>query len=775
MYESFFGLTTDPFRLTPEHSFCFDHRHFSRAKAYIDYALLRGEGFVVVTGQPGTGKTMLATDLVARMGNRDAKVAMLTSTQMGATDLLRMAAYSFGLAVGQPHKAGVLQAIMGFLAQQRRLGRRVLLIVDEAQDLPVRALEELRLLANLQQDGSPLIQMVLLGQESFRDLVRSDELEQLHQRVVAAWHLGPLDANETIAYVRHRLECAGWQGDPAFEPGVLRIVFTFSQGVPRRINLVCSRLLLRGFSEERHIITEQDANCVFAELNEEELGPRRLEPHDTLPAGGTDWAEIDHGLYSASLDSMGLEEVMDDAAEVSEDDHDRATMRVDSIGGKTESAAQAASPMSRVAPSEEALATFSDRQDALLDDEPHSPLADPNNAGKPRAPGVAGTRHGYTDEMVRGSPDRGSLWLAFIGLGSLALLGGLLYLAVPERRQPFVELYAQWTAERSQIPATETSPRADGGEKASPPNALASAKGPPDTPGESDKAKGSPAPNPDGDSTMTAIRGLKQPADAQPKVAPEDPVPLGAAPSPAFEDLEQGRSLLAESAPGVAPEEDEAGVRRAGETPENGADIHAKSEPSEQPEPSPMPEALAELDDSAIGESAMIEPKAPSPAPPVPPGHAHLDKEGALDGTVVATRPDSQDLPVSGEGGPATSPTVTTCRVLFDWDSITVGARYQADLDEIIVALRESGGHAVDIIGFTDRYGDPDYNRALSRRRAEAVADYLAAGGIERGRLRIEGRGARAPDDPADEAGLRQVDAEDRMVKVVVRPADNGR
>lgn len=293
MFEAFYGLREDPFRLSSDHRFCYPHRNFARARAYVDYALHRAEGFVMVTGNPGTGKTTLINDLLSRLPERSTRAATLLSTRLDAEDLLRMTAYALGLETRTQPKALLLQQLMEFMNEQYRRGGRTLLIIDEAQDLGASALEELRLLTNLHLAGHPLLQIVLVGQEPLRELVRRPEMEQLHQRLIAAWHLQSLSPAETVAYVRHRLETAGWQGDPVFEPGVLQVVFDFSQGVPRRINLICSRLLLHGCLSELHRLSKADALNLVHELGEEELAPEQESMAD-LPE--VDWAEIDKGL-----------------------------------------------------------------------------------------------------------------------------------------------------------------------------------------------------------------------------------------------------------------------------------------------------------------------------------------------------------------------------------------------------------------------------------------------------------------------------------------------
>ena len=230
MYEPFFNLTAEPFRLSPDHHFCYNHAQYAKAKAYMAYAFMRAEGFVMVTGEPGTGKTTLIGDLVESLADENVVVANLVSTQLAADDLLRMVAFAFGIPADVVDKSSILQQLNARFLGLHREGGRALLIVDEAQDLNPEAMEELRLLTNLQQDGKPLLQIFLLGQPELRDMIHDQRLTQVHQRIIATSHLTALKEDETRAYVEHRLNVVGWKNDPA----ISRAVFPASSSAATR-------------------------------------------------------------------------------------------------------------------------------------------------------------------------------------------------------------------------------------------------------------------------------------------------------------------------------------------------------------------------------------------------------------------------------------------------------------------------------------------------------------------------------------------------------------
>jgi putative secretion ATPase (PEP-CTERM system associated) len=271
MYEVFYNLTAEPFRLSPDHSFCYDHKCYAKARAYMAYAFMRAEGFVMVTGRPGTGKTTLIGELIESLADENVKTANLVCTQLQADDLLKVTAYSFGVENHIVEKGELLQHLDVLLRRWHRDGRRALLIVDEAQDLSESAMEELRLLTNIQENGQPLLQIFLLGQPELRDLVLSPSMEQVHQRIVAASHLEALEKEETEAYIMHRLDKVGWQGNPALSKTIFPLIHKFSEGVPRRVNLICSRLFLHSCVEQRDRIGVADLQEVIKELQSENL------------------------------------------------------------------------------------------------------------------------------------------------------------------------------------------------------------------------------------------------------------------------------------------------------------------------------------------------------------------------------------------------------------------------------------------------------------------------------------------------------------------------
>ena len=266
MYADHYGLSGPPFQLTPDARFWFESRTHRKAMAYLGYGLAQGEGFIVVTGEIGAGKSTLVAYLMATIDRARLNAISLVSTQVEGDDMLRLAAQGLGIATGAVEKARLLDAVEQKLEQELRAGKRTLLIVDEAQNLPVSALEELRMLSNFQVAGKALLQIVLLGQPEFRDKLASPGLEQLRQRVIAIHHLEAMGADEVEAYIRHRLNVVGWRGRPDFAPGAFAAVHASTGGIPRRVNQLANRLLLHSAIEGADLIGAESVEAVAEDL-----------------------------------------------------------------------------------------------------------------------------------------------------------------------------------------------------------------------------------------------------------------------------------------------------------------------------------------------------------------------------------------------------------------------------------------------------------------------------------------------------------------------------
>lgn len=266
MYDSFYGLSARPFQLTPDPRFWFESATHRTAMSYLGYGLAQGEGFIVITGEVGSGKTTLVGHVLQSIDPARLTAAKLVTTQVGDADLLRLVADAFGIAIASPAKSDALSAIENFLHEEARAGRRTLLIVDEAQNLDFSALEELRMLSNFQLGESPLMQIFLLAQPEFRKTLASPDLEQLRQRVIATHHLEAMLPEEIGPYIQHRLRLVGWQDDPHFTPDAFDALWRASAGVPRRLNGVASRLLLYGAVEEKHQLGGEDVANVVEDM-----------------------------------------------------------------------------------------------------------------------------------------------------------------------------------------------------------------------------------------------------------------------------------------------------------------------------------------------------------------------------------------------------------------------------------------------------------------------------------------------------------------------------
>ena len=286
MFNDFYGLTGRPFQLTPDPTFYFESLTHRKALSYLSYGLAQGEGFVVITGEVGAGKSTLVAHLMATVDPARLTAAQIVTSKLDGEELVHVVAQAFGLIVDGHDKASALGAIEAFLHDEARAGRRCLLVVDESQNLELDALEELRMLSNFQLGSHPLLQTLLLGQPEFRDTIQDHpQLEQLRQRVIAANHLEAMELGEVQAYIEHRLKCVGWVGNPQFDQGVYTELYEASGGVPRRINQICNRLMLLGAVEQRGRIDRAMLGQVLDELElDGTMQLKKIEPKQVAEA-----------------------------------------------------------------------------------------------------------------------------------------------------------------------------------------------------------------------------------------------------------------------------------------------------------------------------------------------------------------------------------------------------------------------------------------------------------------------------------------------------------
>lgn len=303
MYESFYQLRAKPFALNPDPKFFFGSKGHKRAMAYLEYGLSLGEGFIVITGEIGAGKTMLVRNLFKKLEHENVVAAQLVSTQLDADDMLRAVAAAFGLEQEGLNKASLLKKLESYLLNIVKQGKRPLLVVDEAQNLAPRAVEELRMLSNFHHAEKPLLQSFLLGQPEFRITLQSQEMQQLKQRVIASYHLGAMDASETRSYIQHRLDLVGWKGDPALADEAYQRIHEYTGGIPRKINTLCDRLMLLGYLSEKHHFERAEVQEVIDDLGQEtahSATPAAFKPGAPQPAD----AQAKPPQWEAQLDGM---------------------------------------------------------------------------------------------------------------------------------------------------------------------------------------------------------------------------------------------------------------------------------------------------------------------------------------------------------------------------------------------------------------------------------------------------------------------------------------
>ncbi|MFB0611569.1 XrtA/PEP-CTERM system-associated ATPase [Aurantiacibacter poecillastricola] len=343
MFDNFYGLTGKPFQLTPDPEFYFRSVTHRKALSYLGYGLAQGEGFIVITGEVGSGKSTLVAHMMESLDPGQVTVAQVVTSKLDEEEIVHVVARSFGLDIEGHDKATALTEIESFLHEEAREGRRCLLVLDESQNLAVPALEELRMLSNFQLGNHPLLQTLLLGQPEFRATIQSDPgLEQLRQRVIAAHHLEPMQQGEIEPYMTHRLKKVGWDGNPAFDQRVFAELYEASGGIPRRVNQIANRLLLLGAVEERSRIDAAMLQNVLAEMDAERAFPEAApapmpsvepapEPAAPVPSQtGVDMQTLVACLAERDAQIAELQQALVDIAEQREAD------RTDTVGPEIE-------------------------------------------------------------------------------------------------------------------------------------------------------------------------------------------------------------------------------------------------------------------------------------------------------------------------------------------------------------------------------------------------------------------------------------------------------
>lgn len=277
MYEKYYGFRERPFQLTPSPNWFYASKLHKRALAYLQYGLSQGEGFIVITGDVGTGKTTIANQLLSQLNQDEIIAKQIVTSKLEPDDLIRMIASCFNLVVTEHSKASYLDAIYSYLKRLDAQHRRALLLVDEAQNLPLASIEELRMLSNFQLNGKPLLQSFLLGQNELNAIIQAADMEQFRQRIIASSNLTALQPEDTRSYIQYRLQQAGGNQNLLSED-CYPLIQQFSRGIPRKINNLMDRVLLFGYLEESPKLDINHVQAVIDEISQEVANQVPVKP-----------------------------------------------------------------------------------------------------------------------------------------------------------------------------------------------------------------------------------------------------------------------------------------------------------------------------------------------------------------------------------------------------------------------------------------------------------------------------------------------------------------
>ena len=264
MYESFYGLKEKPFKILPDPGYLYMSQGHENAYTHLEYAIAENKGFVVITGEIGSGKTTLINYLLGKI-EEDIKVGVITNTYVSPTQFLRMICQEFDLPDENLDKSGMLHLLQGFLIRQFAERKRVVLIIDEAQNLTPKTMEEVRMLSNLEDEKNHLIQMILVGQPELKNKLKRRDLVQFAQRVTVHCHLYGLNASEVKEYILYRLKVAGSNRTDIFTDEAIELISLYSKGIPRIINILCDTALVYGYADNLEIINKETVENVIQE------------------------------------------------------------------------------------------------------------------------------------------------------------------------------------------------------------------------------------------------------------------------------------------------------------------------------------------------------------------------------------------------------------------------------------------------------------------------------------------------------------------------------